>query len=118
MLFYSCGVMQVQDVGAEKDAITSLRAPTHFGRPNWDKVFTSMVDKHPETDVGVVRVHTRSRHFTPTPYVLFRSSSVDLPSCPSNSTKYVTSTRTLTPVELDFSSERVCSLVQFLTLGP
>lgn len=43
----------VQDVGAEKDAITSLRAPTHFGRPNWDRVFGSIVDKHPETDVGV-----------------------------------------------------------------
>jgi hypothetical protein len=25
---------QLQDVGADKDAITSLRAPTHFGRPN------------------------------------------------------------------------------------
>jgi NADPH oxidase len=43
----------VQDVGAEKDAITSLRAPTHFGRPNWDRVFSSICDKHPETDVGV-----------------------------------------------------------------
>jgi len=43
----------VQDVGAEKDAITSLRAPTHFGRPNWDRVFSSIVDKHHETDVGV-----------------------------------------------------------------
>ncbi|KAF8624698.1 hypothetical protein AX17_007029 [Amanita inopinata Kibby_2008] len=43
----------VQDVGAEKDAITSLRAPTHFGRPNWDRVFSSLVTKHPETDVGV-----------------------------------------------------------------
>ncbi|PFH48925.1 hypothetical protein AMATHDRAFT_148777 [Amanita thiersii Skay4041] len=43
----------VQDVGAEKDAITSLRAPTHFGRPNWDRVFASIADKHPETDVGV-----------------------------------------------------------------
>jgi len=43
----------VQDVGAEKDAITSLRAPTHFGRPNWDRVFPSIVEKHPETDVGV-----------------------------------------------------------------
>lgn len=43
----------VQDVGAEKDAITSLRAPTHFGRPNWDRVFSSITDKHPETDVGV-----------------------------------------------------------------
>ncbi|KIL63640.1 hypothetical protein M378DRAFT_662315 [Amanita muscaria Koide BX008] len=44
----------VQDVGADKDAITSLRAPTHFGRPNWDRVFSSIADKHPETDVGVV----------------------------------------------------------------
>ena len=52
--------MQVQDVGAERDAITSLRAPTHFGRPNWDKVFTSLVDKHPETDVGVVRAHAQA----------------------------------------------------------
>lgn len=45
---------QVQDVGAEKDAITLLRAPTHFGRPNWDRVFSSITEKHPETDVGVV----------------------------------------------------------------
>src|SRR6267154_5500435 len=44
----------VQDVGAEKDAITSLRAPTHFGRPNWDRVFSSISEKHTETDVGVV----------------------------------------------------------------
>ncbi|KDR77165.1 hypothetical protein GALMADRAFT_139180 [Galerina marginata CBS 339.88] len=43
----------VQDVGAEKDAITALRAPTHFGRPNWDRIFPSIVEKHPETDVGV-----------------------------------------------------------------
>lgn len=44
---------QVQDVGAEKDAITSLRAPTHFGRPNWDRVFSSLTEKHPDSDVGV-----------------------------------------------------------------
>lgn len=43
----------VQDVGAEKDAITNLRAPTHYGRPNWDRVFSSIGDKHPESDVGV-----------------------------------------------------------------
>jgi len=43
----------VQDVGAEQDAITSLRAPTHFGRPNWDKVFGGISDAHPQTDVGV-----------------------------------------------------------------
>lgn len=29
----------MQDVGADRDAITRLRAPTHFGRPNWDRVF-------------------------------------------------------------------------------
>lgn len=51
----------VQDVGAEKDAITSLRAPTHFGRPNWDRVFSSIAEKHPQTDVGVVRALTRVR---------------------------------------------------------
>ncbi|KAG9102315.1 hypothetical protein FS749_007198 [Ceratobasidium sp. UAMH 11750] len=43
----------VQDVGAERDAITALRAPTHFGRPNWDRVFTGIAAKHAETDVGV-----------------------------------------------------------------
>ena len=51
----------VQDVGAEKDAITSLRAPTHFGRPNWDRVFSSIAEKHPETDVGVVSHSTIHR---------------------------------------------------------
>ncbi|KAJ7706691.1 NADPH oxidase B [Mycena rosella] len=43
----------VHDVGADKDAITSLRAPTHFGRPNWDRMFSSIAQKHPESDVGV-----------------------------------------------------------------
>jgi asparagine N-glycosylation enzyme membrane subunit Stt3 len=43
----------VQDVGADKDAITLLRSPTHFARPNWDRIFPSIGDKHPETDVGV-----------------------------------------------------------------
>lgn len=52
----------VQDVGAEKDAITSLRAPTHFGRPNWDRVFSSIAEKHPETDVGVVSLSAAVLH--------------------------------------------------------
>ncbi|KAJ7202288.1 ferric reductase NAD binding domain-containing protein [Mycena pura] len=43
----------VHDVGAEEDAITSLRAPTHFGRPNWDRAFASLAEKHPESDIGV-----------------------------------------------------------------
>lgn len=53
----------VQDVGAEKDAITSLRAPTHFGRPNWDRVFSSIGEKHPDSDVGVVRVSSNDNLF-------------------------------------------------------
>lgn len=55
--------------------------------------------------------HMCSQHFILTPCVFLCSSSVDLPSYPSNSTKCVTSTRALAPVELGFSSERVCSLV-------
>jgi len=43
----------VQDVGAEKDAVTFLRAPTHYGKPNWDRLFPSIVEAHPDTDVGV-----------------------------------------------------------------
>ncbi|WWC67708.1 uncharacterized protein I206_101620 [Kwoniella pini CBS 10737] len=43
----------IQDVGANTDTITKLRSPTHFGRPNWDKVFESIANKHPDTDCGV-----------------------------------------------------------------
>ncbi|KAH8109128.1 NADPH oxidase isoform 2 [Phellopilus nigrolimitatus] len=45
--------IMVQDVGADVDAISGLRAPTHFGRPNWDRVFPSIAENHPDTDVGV-----------------------------------------------------------------
>ncbi|KAL0581693.1 hypothetical protein V5O48_000399 [Marasmius crinis-equi] len=45
--------IMVHDVGAAKDTITSLRAPTHFGRPNWDKAFENIVGRHSYTDVGV-----------------------------------------------------------------
>ncbi|KAJ3251450.1 hypothetical protein HK103_002392 [Boothiomyces macroporosus] len=36
-----------------KDAITGLRARTHFGRPNWDEIFSGVRNKHPGADVGV-----------------------------------------------------------------
>lgn len=42
--------IQVCDVGSEKDAITGLRAPTHFGRPNWDSIFSRVKDRHPDTE--------------------------------------------------------------------
>ncbi|CAG8498824.1 14628_t:CDS:2 [Acaulospora morrowiae] len=43
----------VNDDGSSKDTITRLKAPTHFGRPNWDKIFSTMRDQYPATDVGV-----------------------------------------------------------------
>ena len=46
--------IMVSDVGSEKDAISGLRAPTHYGRPNWDTIFSSIRDKHPSTECGVM----------------------------------------------------------------
>ncbi|GAA5830999.1 hypothetical protein JCM11251_005105 [Rhodosporidiobolus azoricus] len=40
------------DVGGEVDALTRLRAPTHYGRPQWDRIFSSIAASHPNTDVG------------------------------------------------------------------
>ncbi|KAI8898755.1 ferric reductase NAD binding domain-containing protein [Globomyces pollinis-pini] len=36
-----------------KDALTGLRARTHFGRPNWDEVFGMVRNKHRGADIGV-----------------------------------------------------------------
>ena len=38
-----------KDVG-----ITFLRAPTHYSKLNWDRLFPSIVEKDSETDVIVV----------------------------------------------------------------
>jgi hypothetical protein len=65
----------VQDVGAEKDAITSLRAPTHFGRPNWDRVFGSIIEKHPATDVGVVCVFDHKKNHSNIDFIDFFAHS-------------------------------------------
>ncbi|GAA6000613.1 hypothetical protein JCM10207_004576 [Rhodosporidiobolus poonsookiae] len=40
------------DVGGDVDALTGLRAPTHYGRPNWDRIFRTIASHHPNTDVG------------------------------------------------------------------
>nr|KAJ3405144.1 hypothetical protein HK105_003795 [Polyrhizophydium stewartii] len=36
-----------------RDAVTGLRARTHYGRPNWDQIFGGIRDRHRATDVGV-----------------------------------------------------------------
>ncbi|TGZ85063.1 hypothetical protein EX30DRAFT_302109 [Ascodesmis nigricans] len=45
--------IMINDANAEKDAITGLRAPTNFGRPNWDTVFKSIKALHKPAEVGV-----------------------------------------------------------------
>jgi NADPH oxidase len=45
--------IMINDVNADKDAITGLRAPTNFGRPNWDMVFKSIRKIHAPAEAGV-----------------------------------------------------------------
>lgn len=42
--------IMLEDVGNDRDAISGLRAPTHYGRPNWDTIFSNIKDKHPDTE--------------------------------------------------------------------
>ena len=101
---HSILVCQVQDVGAEKDAITSLRAPTHFGRPNWDRVFGSVAEKHPDTDVGVVSARLSRIGVQSVTYTHDSSSAVP-PCCLSSCISCVTNTRH--PAEPSSSLEKV-----------
>jgi len=43
----------INDHRGVQDAVTGLRSPTHYGRPNLDRVFEAVKDRHPRTDVGV-----------------------------------------------------------------
>lgn len=36
-----------------RDALTGLRSPTHYGRPNFDQIFGQMASTHPSTDIGI-----------------------------------------------------------------
>lgn len=45
--------IMVNDVNADRDAITGLRAPTSFGRPRWDDIFQSVREVHSPAEVGV-----------------------------------------------------------------
>jgi len=40
-------------IDAEADQITGLQSPTHFGRPNWDQIFSQNAKNHNGQDVGV-----------------------------------------------------------------
>ncbi|EEH49947.1 uncharacterized protein PADG_06026 [Paracoccidioides brasiliensis Pb18] len=45
--------IMINDANADQDAITGLRAPTNFGRPNWDMVFRSIRKIHAPAEAGV-----------------------------------------------------------------
>ncbi|KAI0218114.1 hypothetical protein L0F63_006714 [Massospora cicadina] len=43
----------LNDQEGHQDAVTGLRSPTHYGRPNLDQIFTGLRHLHPATDIGV-----------------------------------------------------------------
>ncbi|KAH0538501.1 hypothetical protein FGG08_004888 [Glutinoglossum americanum] len=45
--------IMINDANADRDAITGLRSPTSFGRPNWDVIFKSIRKMHEPADAGV-----------------------------------------------------------------
>ncbi|KAL9625073.1 MAG: hypothetical protein Q9160_000802 [Pyrenula sp. 1 TL-2023] len=45
--------IMINDANAEHDAITGLRSPTNFGRPNWDMVFRGIRKIHSPAEAGV-----------------------------------------------------------------
>ncbi|KAL8825060.1 MAG: hypothetical protein Q9191_004647 [Dirinaria sp. TL-2023a] len=45
--------IMINDADASKDTITGLRAPTNFGRPNWDAVFRGIRKIHTPAEAGV-----------------------------------------------------------------
>ncbi|KAJ4422089.1 hypothetical protein N0V82_003281 [Gnomoniopsis sp. IMI 355080] len=45
--------IMINDANADKDTITGLRAPTNFGRPNWDMIFRGIRKLHAPAEAGV-----------------------------------------------------------------
>lgn len=43
----------INGANSDVEAVTSLRAPTSFGRPNWDAVFRSIRKLHASAEAGV-----------------------------------------------------------------
>ncbi|KAA6411362.1 MAG: NADPH oxidase [Lasallia pustulata] len=43
----------IDDVNADRGAITGLRLPTTFGRPNWDAIFRCIRKIHSPAEAGV-----------------------------------------------------------------
>lgn len=65
--------IMINDANADRDAITGLRAPTNFGRPNWDQIFRGIKQIHGAGEAGVFfcgpkplgsTLHTKCNQFT------------------------------------------------------
>jgi len=63
----------VQGLDSETDQITGLQSPTHFGRPNWDQIFSEKANVHQGQEIGVFfcgpsvlskQLYTFSRKYT------------------------------------------------------
>uniref|UniRef100_A0A9I9DXG0 Respiratory burst oxidase homolog protein H n=1 Tax=Cucumis melo TaxID=3656 RepID=A0A9I9DXG0_CUCME len=46
--------------GEEVDVVSGSRIRTHFGRPNWEKVFAELASKHKSSEIGVFYCGTYS----------------------------------------------------------
>ncbi|KAF4126115.1 NADPH oxidase 2, partial [Geosmithia morbida] len=45
--------IMINGADADKDAITGLRSPTNFGRPNWDMIFRGIRKIHAPAEAGI-----------------------------------------------------------------
>ncbi|KAJ1927243.1 hypothetical protein IWQ60_003093 [Tieghemiomyces parasiticus] len=45
--------VMLNDEEGQEDALTGLKSPTYYGRPNWDQTFSQLSRAHPSTDIGV-----------------------------------------------------------------
>lgn len=45
--------IMINGADSDVDAVTGLRSPVNYGRPQWDQIFAGVAGLHPATDVGV-----------------------------------------------------------------
>jgi hypothetical protein len=73
----------INDANADRDAITGLRAPTNFGRPNWNAIFRSIRKIHAPGEGIFPYSHTKGRTdltILPSWRVLLRAERVGEPT--------------------------------------
>jgi len=92
-------------VDTESDQITGLQSPTHFGRPNWNEIFSEKAQKHSGQKVNQKRFINRRLEF----------SSVDHQFFPNNFTRIAANLLPL-PLELNLCTTKKTSKVPSFVL--